>query len=154
MQHAIFIGDFELSIDHKGRLLVPAELRRSIDPARHGDGFYLVVGVNRKPWLWPERVYEEIVSQREHDLMPDEDMLAFDQVYFSGASRIEPDKQGRILIPDKILRRTKTGKDVTLIGARDHLELWTREDWDRKFEENLDRMPELARRAREARKSS
>ena len=152
MQHAIFIGEFELSIDHKGRLLVPADLRRSIDPARDGDAFYLVVGVNRKPWLWPAKTYEEIVSQSEQDLTPDEDTLAFDQIYFAMASRVEPDKQGRILIPDKVLRRTGTEKEITLIGAKDHLELWNRPDWDRRFEENLDRLQELAIKRRQARK--
>ncbi len=152
MQHAIFIGEFELSIDHKGRLLCPAELRRCIDPARDGEAFYLVVGVNRKPWLWPEKTYERIVSQEESDLTPDEDELAFNQIYFAMASRVEPDKQGRILIPDKVLRRTGTEKEITLIGAKDHLELWNRPDWDRRFEENLDRLQELAIKRRQARK--
>jgi MraZ protein len=153
VQHAIFIGEHELSIDEKGRLLVPAEIRRSIDPDRDGGAFYLVVGQNRKPWLWPQRTYEEIVSQRENDLTPDEDMLAFDQLYFAMASRVEPDKQGRILVPDKILRRTGTSKEVTLLGVRDHLELWNRSDWEGRFEQNLDRLSELALKARQARKS-
>ncbi len=153
MQHAIFIGEHELAIDEKNRLLVPADIRRSIDPQRDGEGFYLVVGQNRKPWLWPQRTYEDIVSQRENDLTPDEDMLAFDQIYFAMASRVEPDKQGRILVPEKILRRTGTGKEITLLGVRDHLELWNRSDWDGRYEQNLDRISELALKARQARKS-
>ena len=151
MQHAILTGEFELSIDEKNRLLIPAEIRKSIDPARDGEAFFLTVGVNRKPWLYPEKYYQALVSQRQQDLMPDEDLLLFDQMNFSMASRVEPDKQGRIVLPEKLLRRTSTGKDVTLIGVRNHLELWNRAEWEARFEANLEKLGEIALKAKQAR---
>jgi len=152
VQHAILHGEFELTIDEKGRMLIPSEIRKSIIPDRDGEGFFLTIGVNRKPWLYPEKYYEAIVSAAENDITPDADALAFDQMYFAMASRIEMDKQGRVLIPEKTLRRSATNREICLIGARNHLEIWNRPEWEAKFQEHLDRMGELASRAKQARK--
>jgi len=58
----------------------------------------------------------------------------FDQMYFALAARVEPDAQGRILVPAKTLRRTNTGREITLVGMRNRLELWNRSDWDAQVE--------------------
>jgi MraZ protein len=151
LRHLVLYGEYELSIDDKNRMLVPSEVRKSIDPERDGEAFFLVVGVNRVPWLYPERYYENLVSRDPGDVTPDEQKLAFDQMNFAMASRLEWDKQGRVLIPDKTLKRTGTGKEVTLIGVRDHLELWNRSDWEARREQLLDRSSEVALRAKQAR---
>lgn len=132
-------------------MLIPSDIRKSINPARDGEAFFLTIGVNRKPWLYPEKYYERIVSAAENDITPNEDALAFDQIYFAMSSRIEMDKQGRTVLPEKALRRTGTGREVTLIGARDHLEIWNRADWDAQFEANLAQLSELAKKAKKAR---
>ena len=154
VQHAILFGEHELTIDDKNRLLVPAEIRKSLNPSRDGEAFFLVIGINRKPWFYPEKVYENLVAMQDQAITPDEDLLAFDQMNFAMASRVEWDKQGRLVLPDKTLRRTNTGKDVTLIGARNHLELWNRADWEARFEALLEKGSEVALRAKQARKSS
>lgn len=116
-------------MDDKNRLLVPAEVRRSLDPERDGEAFFITVGVNRRTWLYPERGYEVLVSQLESEMSPGEDRLAFDQMHFSMVSKVEWDKQGRMLLPDKYRTRTGLNREVTMIGVRDHLEIWNREDW-------------------------
>ena len=73
-------------------MVVPSEVRRSIDPERDGEAFFLVVGINRVPWLYPERYYENLVSRDPGDVTPDEQKLAFDQMNFAMASRLEWDK--------------------------------------------------------------
>jgi MraZ protein len=141
VQHAILYGEHELTIDDKNRLLIPAEIRKSLDPERDGESFFLVIGRNRKPWLYAEKYYQHLVSLRQQELTPDEDVLAFDQYHFAMVSQVEWDKQGRIQLRDKTLKRTGTLKEVTLIGARDHLELWNRSEWENRFEElSQDRM--------------
>ncbi|HEY1628531.1 MAG TPA: hypothetical protein VGF52_01660 [Tepidisphaeraceae bacterium] len=135
MQHAILYGEHELTIDDKNRLLIPAEIRKSLDAERDGESFFLVIGRNRKPWLYAEKYYQHLVSLRQQELTPDEDVLAFDQYHFAMVSQVEWDKQGRIQLRDKTLKRTGTLKEVTLIGARDHLELWNRSEWENRFDE-------------------
>jgi len=63
---------------------------------------------------------------------------------FGLADKVEVDKQGRILIDAKTLRRTGTNKEVTLVGVRDHLELWNRQDWESWVEELERRRSEIA----------
>jgi len=144
MRHPVLTGEFELNVDDKNRLLIPSEVRRSINQAEHGDGFFLVMGINRRPWLYPERYYENLVTAAPADITPEQDLLAFDQLHFALASRIELDGQGRLLLPQKILRRSGIQKEVTLIGVRDHLEVWNRADWEARIEELERKAAEIA----------
>lgn len=154
MRHLILYGEYELTIDEKNRLLVPSEIRKALLPDRDGQGFYLVVGINQRPWLYPELAYEKMVSQVQADLLPAEEQLMFDQMNFAMTARLEWDKQGRVLIPEKTLRRTGLERDVTMIGARDHLELWNREQWDAHREMLLAKSAEIAVRAKQVRQGA
>ena len=149
-RHFVLVGEYELTLDEKKRLLVPAEVRRAI-PAEYGEAFFLVMGINRVPWFWPARYYEEVVMNTPSDMSPGEDLLAFDHYVCGMSSRVEWDKQGRIVLPEKMLRRTVLEKDVTLVGARDHLELWTRPAWEERREELEKRAHEVYLRAKAAR---
>jgi MraZ protein len=151
LRHLVLYGEYELTIDEKNRMLVPSDVRKAIDPERDGEAFFLIMGINRVPWLYPERTYESLVARDPGDITPGEDALAYDQMNFAMASRLEWDKQGRVLFPDKILKRTSLGRDVTLIGVRDHLELWNRSDWETHREALLARSAEIALKAKQAR---
>lgn len=153
MRHLLLIGEHELTIDEKNRLLIPSEIRKSMNSERDGDAFFLVLGLNRKPWLYPERYYEQLVFQAQPDITPGEEQLDFAHANFALASRLEWDSQGRLLIPEKTLRRTELTREVTLIGAGDHLEIWNRSDWDSRREQILARHAEIAIRAKQARQS-
>lgn len=156
VRHPVLFGEYELTIDDKNRLLVPAEIRRAI-PAEFGEAFFVTImesGGRRVPWLYPEKYYEELVTQLPADVTPGDDSLALDQLLFAMTSKLPWDKQGRILIPDKTLKRGSiAGRDVTLIGARDHLELWNRADWEERREELERRSAEIVTRAKLARQS-
>ena len=152
MRHVLY-GEHELSIDDKNRMLVPAEIRKQIDPKLDGEAFFLVLGIDGRPWLYPEKHYEELVSRQRSELTPDEDSLAYDRMNLGMASRIEWDKQGRVLFPEKFLKRSGIGKEVTLLGVRDHLELWPRAAWEAERQILEARRAEVALRARQARQS-
>ena len=133
VRYPVLYGEYELSIDEKNRLLIPAEIRHKFNPDTDGSAFFIKVGKNKVPWLYPQKYYEE-AAQTPPSLNPTEDNLAMDQFNFAFASLLEWDKQGRVVLPDKILKRTAVGKEVTLIGAKDHLELWSREAWTQHME--------------------
>ena len=151
MQHLLLIGEHDLNIDDKGRLQVPAEIRKSMDSQRDGNAFFMVLGLNRKPWLYPERYYEQMVFQAQPEITPGDELLDFDHMNFALASKLDWDTQGRLTIPDKTLRRTELNREVTLIGARDHLEIWNRTDWEVRREQLLARSKDVVIRAKQAR---
>jgi len=130
LRHLVLYGNYELTVDDKNRILVPSEVRKKLDPERDGEAFFLVTGRDGRLWLYPERHYELLVSRDPSELTPSEDTLAFDRLMLGLASRVEWDKQGRVLLPDRALRRAGIGKEVTLVGARDHLEIWNRSEWE------------------------
>ena len=130
MRHLVFTGNYELNCDDKNRILVPSEVRKKLEPERDGDAFFLVTGRDGRLWLYPERYYESLVSRDPADLLPSKDTLDLDRMLLGLATRIEWDKQGRMLLPAAQLKRAGIGKEVTLVGVRDHLELWARKDWE------------------------
>ncbi len=144
VQHPVLFGEYDLTVDDKNRLLIPAEVRRSI-PAELGESLFMSIGRNRVPWFWPEKYYEHLASKIPSGMTPGEDQLAFDQLFFAMATRITWDKQGRIQMPNKMLTRASIGKDVTLVGVRDHLELWNTAAWEAHRDELERRASEIVR---------
>ena len=53
-----------------------------------------------------------------------DEALAFEQVYYSLASRLDMDKQGRVVLPERQLSMVNLGKQITLAGANDRIDLW------------------------------
>lgn len=153
MRSLLLVGEFEIAVDDKSRMLIPSDIRKSMVPERDGEAFYLVVGVNRKPWLYTELAYEDMVTRAPSEI-PEEDLLAYDQMHFGMATKVEMDKQGRILIPEKTIRRTGLQKEVTLVGVRDHLELWNRQDWNEHSEALFLKMREVSQKAKQAAKQT
>jgi MraZ protein len=138
----LFYGRYKLTIDEKNRLLVPASVRRTLDPDRDGSALFMVVGQNEKLWFYPDKYYQRIALQYRSGLFVNEDLLDFKLLHFGMSERLEWDRQGRMVIPDDALQSAGLSRDVTLVGADDHLELWDRQDWDAS-------VPELSKRRRE-----
>ena len=66
--HAILYGQYELTIDAKNRLLVPADIRRRLEPERDGTAFFIVTGDNGRLWLYPEKIYEAMADGAPQEL--------------------------------------------------------------------------------------
>lgn len=125
----LLYGNYAVTIDEKNRMLVPAEIRRAIDPAVDGEAFFLVPGVNGKLWLYCERLYEQMSTGAPTEMNPDDSQNDRDHMNFGQATRIEPDKQGRLVIPERDLADNELGREVSVVGVRDHIEIWNREEY-------------------------
>ena len=133
-------GEYDISVDEKNRFSVPSELRRAIDTQEYGENLVVVMGVNNRPWIYPDRYYRKLMSIRPS--LQAESAEALLRVIHSSVSMtftVAMDKQGRFVLPDKIIRRShlkddlgdKAGSvDVTVAGAVDHIEIWRRGDWE------------------------
>lgn len=146
----LFTGEYEHTIDAKSRLAIPAEIRMHLDPAEHGQGFYVAPGTTGTLWLWPERVFERMAQASEASLLPNEDLLEFEELLYSQAARVELDKTGRVRVPERLLRLADLGSTVVLLGVKDHLELRDPQRWARQRDEKLAKQAEIMMRARRA----
>jgi MraZ protein len=133
----IFVGEHELTIDDKNRLLIPSQFRKKIVPERDGTSLFVTLkeisSYGLIPWFYAEKFYCSLIDQHAPpELTPTEDELNFTYLKMSMADELEWDSQGRVVLPEKILRDAGLGKemkDVILVGAKDHMELWHRSHW-------------------------
>jgi MraZ protein len=132
LRKPFFFGEHELTIDIKNRLLIPSQIRKNLDVKLDGTSFFVILK-ETVPWFYPYGYFKELTDmQVEPDLSPSEPHQMFTHLMVSMAAELEWDNQGRVLLTPNIISRAKIGNDdreVTLIGAKDHLELWKRDKW-------------------------
>ena len=134
----MFLGEFQHSLDAKGRIILPSRIRADLDAGlvitRAPDGCLWVMA---KPafYAWADRL-------RERARMGDprwRDVLRF---IFSGAHEDHLDKQGRITVPEHLRDHAGLEREVTIAGADDRIEIWKRERWEERRDAAAARMAE------------
>ena len=138
-----FTSSFELKIDPKHRLFIPVEVRKAIDQANGGAAVYVFLGPNCVPRLYPEKAYEVLLDQVPMKITKDPAYARLVNAMFSLSTKLPWDEQGRILLPEAIVTGGKTGKEVTLAGCGDHLQIWNREAWRTNAQDIVARMDEI-----------
>jgi len=145
----LITGEYEHTIDGKGRVLVSNKLRNQIDSEEHGSDFYLVVGANGILSLYPEKCFERMtVAMAEKNAAPDE-IVAFERMNFALAGKVELDSQGRLLLNEKLRKRAGLKDNVTLVGVRDHIEFWNTQDWEQYLSDNMAQYQKRVAQARQ-----
>ena len=120
-----FDGTAEYSLDAKNRLTVPARFR-----ADFGAGLVLAKGIERCVALWKPADYEGFRAAALEGMHPLSQEARKLQLYFSANSMpAELDAAGRVMVPGFLMEHAQLTKDVTVIGAGDHLQLWDRTAW-------------------------
>ena len=133
----LLTGEYEHVVDNKGRVLISNKLRNQIDAEEHGSNFYLVFGANGILCLYPEKYFEHIaLAIAPGDVAPDE-VVAFERISFALASKLELDGQGRLLLNEILRKRAGLKDKITLVGVRDHIELWNSESWEQYLADNM-----------------
>ena len=146
----LFTNEFEHTIDAKRRLAIPAEIRTRMDRTLHGVAFYVTFGPNGALWLWPERTFEHMAQAMDSSLLPSEEMMDFDEIFFSQAERSDIDSAGRIRISDRLLEEAGISRNVVILGVKDHLEVRDRTQWEERRLEKISDRGDIMLRARRA----
>ena len=144
----LLTGEYQHVVDDKGRVLVSNKLRSQIDADEHGSDFYLVLGANGILCLYPQKYFEHIALAVAPGTAAPDEAVAFERMSFALASKIELDGQGRLLLNDKLRKRAGLKDQITLIGVRDHIELWNSESWEQYLS---DHMPQYQKQMSQAR---
>jgi MraZ protein len=121
----MLLGEYEHTIDDKNRLTLPAKFRRAFV-----DGIVLTKGVDGCLDAYARDEWERFVQDRRPALdafsKAGRQMRRF---VYSGASEAELDRQGRVMIPARLLEHAKLGREVVVAGVENHLEIWDRATW-------------------------
>jgi MraZ protein len=120
----MFKGQYNHTIDTKGRLIVPSKFREIL-----GDSFVVTQGLDGCLFVYPQEEWENIEKKFQEIPLTTKDARKFSRFFFAGAADCEVDKQGRILIPSHLRDHAALQKDVVLVGVLSRIEIWSKERW-------------------------
>ncbi|MDK2809254.1 MAG: transcriptional regulator MraZ [Clostridiales bacterium] len=132
----MFMGEYNHSIDTKGRIIVPAKFRELL-----GDTFVVSLGLDGCLFLYPINEWERFVEQLKN-LPGNKEARQLQRYFMAGAADIEVDKQGRILLPVKLREAAALEKDVVFVGVLSKIEIWSKERWE--SNNTFDNMDDIA----------
>ena len=121
----MFMGEYNHTIDAKGRLIVPAKFREIL-----GDNFIVTKGLDGCLFVYPNDEWIRFEEKLKSLPLTNKNARQFTRFFLAGAAACEVDKQGRILLPQALREFASLEKDVVLVGVASRIEIWSRERWD------------------------
>lgn len=120
----MFMGEYQHTLDNKGRLILPAKIREGL-----GDTFIATRGLDDCLFVYTLEEWALLEEKLKKMSLVKPEARAFSRYIFSGAAELEADKQGRVLLPPNLREYAKLEKDVVVIGVASRVEIWSRENW-------------------------
>ena len=120
----LFMGEFNHTVDAKGRLIVPSKFREKL-----GESFVITKGFDRCLSIYDMENWTGVQEKLAQMPMLTEDARTIRRMMVGSASEAECDKTGRVLIPAPLREYAGITKDAVLIGNIDHIEIWDKEAW-------------------------
>ncbi len=124
-----FKGQAEYSVDSKGRVAIPAKMRKSLSPAAN-ETFTMTRGFEDCIFLYPMDAWADIEEEIEGLNMYDRDVRNFVRLIMRWANEVTLDGQGRISIPNPLIDFAGLDDSALILGAYDHIEIWNPEQFD------------------------
>lgn len=135
----MFMGEYQHSIDSKGRMIVPAKFRDIL-----GESFVITRGLDQCIFGYPMEEWRKLEEKLKDLPMTKKDARAFARFFFSGATEVDIDKQGRINIPSTLVQFANLEKDCVILGVSSKIEIWAKEAWHKYFDESAESFNEIA----------
>ncbi len=120
----MFIGEYQHSIDPKKRLALPSKFRAEL-----GTRVVITRGLDGALIIYPMKVWEELAAKLGQLPIGETGKRGFTRIMLAGASDVELDAQGRVLLPEYLKEAASLNKDVTVVGLYNRLEVWDSRAW-------------------------
>jgi len=124
----MFYGEYEHSLDKKGRLILPSKFREAAK-TNYIERFFLTRGLDGCLFMIAEDEWKAQEARFRAISFTKAQSRKFNRLYFSGAQEVVFDKQGRILIPKYLKDFAGIKRDVMIIGVSNRIEIWDAEKW-------------------------
>lgn len=121
----MLIGEYEHSLDAKGRIIMPAKFREGI-----GDKFIVTKGLDGCLFAFSKEEWKKFEEKLSTLPISNKDARNFTRFFFAGAIDCELDKQGRFLISANLREFAGLIKDVVIVGMNSRIEIWSKEKWN------------------------
>lgn len=121
----MFMGEYNHTIDAKGRLIIPSKFRESL-----GDDFVVTKGLDGCLFVYPNSEWSAFEEKLRTLPLTNKDARKFSRFFLAGAATCEVDKQGRILVPAVLRDFAELEKEVVLVGVLSRIEIWSKSKWE------------------------
>ncbi|MEY8323082.1 division/cell wall cluster transcriptional repressor MraZ [Lachnospiraceae bacterium 54-11] len=121
----MFIGEYNHTIDAKGRLIIPSKFREVL-----GDEFVVTKGMDGCLFVFDNPEWQAFEEKLHKLPMIDKGARQFTRFFLAGAASVEVDKQGRILLPAVLREFAGITKDAVLVGVGSRVEIWSKDRWE------------------------
>ncbi|EFO79334.1 MraZ protein [Oscillochloris trichoides DG-6] len=128
----MFLGEFEHSIDDKGRVAIPARFREELS-----EGMVLTRGFDACLQAFPRAIWQQLAQKVSSLSLGSPEARTLRRMLFSNAAEVEVDRQGRILVPQNLREYAGLAEQVVISGMDTYFELWSADRW-RNVMEQLD----------------
>ena len=135
----MFKGEYNHTIDTKGRVIIPAKFRDKL-----GEAFVITKGLDGCLYGYANEDWQVFEDKLSSLSITNKDSRQFTRFFLAGAADCEVDKQGRILIPSVLWEFAGLEKDVVLVGVSRRIEIWNKEKWSEITAQYDDNMDEIA----------
>lgn len=135
----MFMGEYEHTIDAKGRVILPVKFRDELGPT-----FIVTRGLEGCLSVYTMEAWMRFAGSLKQLKASKENVRAFQRFVFGSAAEVEFDKQGRILIPATLRAYAKLVKDVTVLGTGDKVEIWSKDAYEAYVAKTVPGMEEIA----------
>ena len=121
----MFMGEYNHTIDAKGRLIIPSKFRESL-----GDEFVVTKGLDGCLFVYDNAEWSAFEEKLKSLPLTNKDARQFVRFFLAGATLAEVDKQGRILVPANLREFAGLEKEVVLVGVASRVEIWSKSRWE------------------------
>ncbi|MBS1496191.1 MAG: division/cell wall cluster transcriptional repressor MraZ [Bacteroidetes bacterium] len=128
-----FLGEYESTIDAKGRFLLPAGIKKQL-PKDEVTQFVINRGFEKCLTLYPLQSWNPIFSEISKLNDFDPKVREFRRYFLNGATQIDVDTAGRILLPKNLVEHASLDKDIVLVSALNKIEIWDAKKYQQFFE--------------------
>ena len=128
-----FLGEFEATLDAKGRFLLPAGVKKQL-PEKDSNLFVINRGFEKCLSLYPLKNWEPLFANISKLNDFDPTVRQFLRYYLNGATNVEPDSAGRLLIPPNLKEYAELKKDIVLVAAVNKIEIWDSNKYKQLFD--------------------
>ena len=139
----MFYGEFEHSIDRKGRLILPAKFRE-VAKNQFVEKFFVTRGLDKCLFMFSEEEWRSQENKFKTMSFTKQQSRTFNRLLFSGAQDVTFDKQGRILLPQYLKDFADIKKDVMIVGVSNRIEIWAKDAWNDFYKNSRQSFEEIA----------
>ena len=139
----MFYGEFEHSIDRKGRLILPAKFRE-VAKNQFVEKFFVTRGLDKCLFMFSEEEWRSQESKFKNMSFTKQQSRTFNRLIFSGAVEVNFDKQGRILVPQYLKDFAEIKRDVMIVGVSNRIEIWAKDKWNDFYANSRQSFEEIA----------